>query len=591
MRKQVLQIAARVPVATSELSGALYDIRSAGISAKDAMGVLENSAKLAVAGLGTVQEASDLATSAINAFKLTGKDQEKLFDNIFKTVRAGKTTISQLAQGFGAVASTVANANVKLDEYLSAVAALTTTGLPAAQAHAQLRAAIAGLTRETPETTKLFEQLGARTFKELIANSGGLVGAFKRIVDALQGNDAMLIKVLGSVEAFNAVVNLATASNKTFTETLDGMRNGADQLDAAFEKQKATVSASLQLLANAANRLAISFGEGLAPAVTAIASVLTGLASALSSLPGPVQTAIAVILTLAAAIGPATYAFGLLTGGFFRLVGLLPLFASGLATAAPLLAAAANGVRLLTGAIAALAAGTGIWGIALAAIIGYLAVILSRMSADDWKAFGDEVLGVWSRIEDAVASAAQAIGDSIGYVDQQIAGAIDWFRQWLDYAQRVAQAMLGFGGGGDQVPTQARAGGGPVFGPGTSTSDSVLIRASRGEYVVRAAAVRRYGVAMFEALNRMRVPLSRIGYASGGIVDGISQALGGALASPIVMPQAVAAGAGSARVLNLTIGAETFTGLRGDDDTMDRLTRFAVRQQLRSPGRKPGWSR
>ena len=130
-----------------------------------------------------------------------------------------------------------------------------------------------------------------------------------------------------------------------------------------------------------------------------------------------------------------------------------------------------------------------------------------------------------------------------------------------------------------------------MFGPGTSTSDSVLIRASRGEYVVRAAAVRRYGVAMFEALNRMRVPLSRIGYASGGIVDGISQALGGALASPIPMPQAVAAGAGSARVLNLTIGAETFTGLRGDDDTMDRLTRFAVRQQLRSPGRKPGWSR
>ena len=472
MRKQVLQIAARVPVATSELSGALYDIRSAGISAKDAMGVLENSAKLAVAGLGTVQEASDLATSAINAFKLTGKDQEKLFDNIFKTVRAGKTTISQLAQGFGAVASTVANANVKLDEYLSAVAALTTTGLPAAQAHAQLRAAIAGLTRETPETTKLFEQLGARTFKELIANSGGLVGAFKRIVDALQGNDAMLIKVLGSVEAFNAVVNLATASNKTFTETLDGMRNGADQLDAAFEKQKATVSASLQLLANAANRLAISFGEGLAPAVTAIASVLTGLASALSSLPGPVQTAIAVILTLAAAIGPATYAFGLLTGGFFRLVGLLPLFASGLATAAPLLAAAANGVRLLTGAIGALAAGTGIWGIALAAIIGYLAVILSRMSADDWKAFGDEVLGVWSRIEDAVASAAQAIGDSISYVDQQIAGAIDWFRQWLDYAQRVAQAMLGFGGGGARCrrrPARAAARcSGPAPAPATA---------------------------------------------------------------------------------------------------------------------------
>lgn len=56
---------------------------------------------------------------------------------------------------------------------------------------------------------------------------------------------------------------------------------------------------------------------------------------------------------------------------------------------------------------------------------------------------------------------------------------------------------------GDGTSTQgmiARAGGGPVYGPGTSTSDSVLLRASAGEYVINAAAYAK-NKALVEAIN------------------------------------------------------------------------------------------
>jgi len=46
----------------------------------------------------------------------------------------------------------------------------------------------------------------------------------------------------------------------------------------------------------------------------------------------------------------------------------------------------------------------------------------------------------------------------------------------------------------------ARAGGGPVYGPGTSTSDSVLLRASAGEYVINADAYAK-NKALVEAIN------------------------------------------------------------------------------------------
>lgn len=58
--------------------------------------------------------------------------------------------------------------------------------------------------------------------------------------------------------------------------------------------------------------------------------------------------------------------------------------------------------------------------------------------------------------------------------------------------------------------------GGPVWGPGTATSDSVPAWLSNGEYVVNAAAVSKYGMGFMNALNSMRVPK----FASGGAVSG-----------------------------------------------------------------------
>lgn len=46
------------------------------------------------------------------------------------------------------------------------------------------------------------------------------------------------------------------------------------------------------------------------------------------------------------------------------------------------------------------------------------------------------------------------------------------------------------------------ASGGSVRGPGSATSDSIPARLSDGEYVIKAASVRKYGTGMFDALNR-----------------------------------------------------------------------------------------
>lgn len=54
------------------------------------------------------------------------------------------------------------------------------------------------------------------------------------------------------------------------------------------------------------------------------------------------------------------------------------------------------------------------------------------------------------------------------------------------------------------------AAGGPIKGPGTSTSDSVLIRASTDEFMMRAAAVNYYGLRTMTDLNAMRIPRQKV---------------------------------------------------------------------------------
>ncbi|MEU7048066.1 phage tail protein [Streptomyces eurythermus] len=86
-----------------------------------------------------------------------------------------------------------------------------------------------------------------------------------------------------------------------------------------------------------------------------------------------------------------------------------------------------------------------------------------------------------------------------------------------DYAS--GGRVKGYAGGGD---VQSFPDGGYVRGPGTGTSDSILAFMGSGavaavsntEYVIKAAAVQKYGVKMLDAINDGRLPVTHL--AKGG---------------------------------------------------------------------------
>jgi TP901 family phage tail tape measure protein len=351
MGASILEMSRRVPVGISDLTASLYDVRSAGVSAADQFKVLEASAKLGVAGIGTTKQANDLLTSSLNAFGISASDAGSAANAIFTTVKSGKTTIEGLAQGFGAVAPAISAAGIKLDDYLSNVAAMTAVGTPAATVYTQLKAVVSGLTRETTKSRKVFGALGAKDFPDLVAKSGGLQAALTKIKGELGGDTAKMLELVGSTDALTAMLALTGTQAGMSQAALADMRSGVDNLGPAFQKQSATGAAAMQRSKNAIEASAISIGTKLLPVVERMAKIAEDAAGWFESLGEDGQNSALMLAAAFAIAGPAMTA----VGGAITVIGGL-----------------AKAWQSVTAAIAIYQAATGagfvasIWGIASA---------------------------------------------------------------------------------------------------------------------------------------------------------------------------------------------------------------------------------
>jgi len=350
MAASVRDLAKKTPVELGQLSSALYDVRSAGVSAEDAMAVLESSAQLGVAGLATTAEAANIMTSAVNAFAAEGLSAEQISDILFKTVKAGKTTLAELTAQFGGVAPAAAAAGVSLADLQASTAAITTLGTPAAAAQTQLKQALTEMQKPGKELSNIFKQLGAKDGIDLIKTSGGLGNAFKLIKEEAEASGMTVAQVTGSVETSSAILALGGTVNESYAATLADMTTGANAVNVAFEKQAQTADAQFQLMQNAFEDVKIEIGNALMPVLLDAAE---GLRDFMGGIDEDTIRNLGKALAIAAA-GFAGFKFGQLVQGLAATIQGMKgatLSVQGLSKAI-----AANPFGLIASAVAALIA-------------------------------------------------------------------------------------------------------------------------------------------------------------------------------------------------------------------------------------------
>lgn len=81
-----------------------------------------------------------------------------------------------------------------------------------------------------------------------------------------------------------------------------------------------------------------------------------------------------------------------------------------------------------------------------------------------------------------------------------------------------------------------KATGGRLHGPGTGTSDSILMWGSRGEWMIRERAARYYGDGFMRAVNNMELPRYAMGGAIGDSAARATSSLSNAVQSATMQP-------------------------------------------------------
>ena len=173
----------------------------------------------------------------------------------------------------------------------------------------------------------------------------------------------------------------------------------------------------------------------------------------------------------------------------------------------------------------------------------YFAENITRNLMDSWFPALDNMQGMQGGAMEAQVAGAEAqlqglLGTNQEFVTgfstqmQELAMNLDMISQEIvTSARNASTAVMSMAGSVSSASSGAVAGhadGGYISGPGTGTSDSIHAMLSNGEFVVKAEAVKRYGLAVLERINNgtwgnMIVSVPK--FAGGGLVGDAGAAI------------------------------------------------------------------
>ena len=266
MSKEVLDLATKLPVPIKDLTEALYQIRSAGVDASQQFEVLHQSSKLAIAGLSTSTEATKAVTSAMVSFASQGLTAEQIANSFFLTVKEGKTKMGAINESFGTNAPLVAAAGVKLQEFNALTAAMTNSGMTAAEAQNGLKMSVLGLIRPTKEMGAVLEDLNVTSGKDLIT-AYGLSGALDMVAESAKKLGLETPKLFNrtALTAYTLLAGSGASLHAQAQKNISEQMKGANALDEAFGKKMETAAAQIAIFTNKLETLGIIVGNKLLP--------------------------------------------------------------------------------------------------------------------------------------------------------------------------------------------------------------------------------------------------------------------------------------------------------------------------------------
>ena len=248
---QLIELSKASPKTLMDLSGALYQIISAGIPAVEGAGgafdILNKSQKLAVGSISETKAAADLLITTMSAFEGQNIGAAEAADKLTAIYQKGRTTIPQLARAFGRAAPIASQFGVSLDELGGLMISLTRAGLNTNESVTGVRALMSSLAKPTKKTSKLLAELNIE-FGEAAIQQKGFSGVLDDLIQKTGGSVDVLAKLFPNIRALLPAVIAAGQGFGGFSTNVDSVTKSIGAADQAVLKQQGRFFYAAELL-------------------------------------------------------------------------------------------------------------------------------------------------------------------------------------------------------------------------------------------------------------------------------------------------------------------------------------------------------
>lgn len=302
-KTSVLQLSGSTAKAPQELADALYFVTSAGFKGASAIRVLDATAKASAAGLGNMSTVADAVTSSVNAYGEKTLSANKATDILLATVREGKAEPEALAGSIGRVIPVAESMGITFNEVGGSLAAMTLSGLDAAEATTAVRGIMLALLKPSAQAEKTLARYGtsAGRIREEIRKKG-LFPVLMKLRQSLSVVDRA--KVFDDTRAMVGFLNLTGANAKKNEKIIGKLNKTFNDTDKAIAKVQKTDEFKIKKAINDLRIAAIKLGHVILPVFTKIVEKLSGLIEGFNNLAPWQKKVIGGAILLAAAIGP-----------------------------------------------------------------------------------------------------------------------------------------------------------------------------------------------------------------------------------------------------------------------------------------------
>lgn len=338
-RDDVLALAGETARSPKELAEGLYFLTSAGLSAEESLDALVFSARAAALGLGETGAVANAVSSVVNAYGQEVINAERATNVLALAVRAGKLEAAELAPVMGRIIPMASAMKVQFEDVVGVMAAMSRTGLNAAESAVSLNAFLSLLAKGgTKETIDILGQVGLSMgqLRDMIQQPGGLVEAMRLLNERTSAlSEEALAKAIPEIRALRGVMNIMAQDAASVDQVMADVASGVDVVgqgmkrlseDAGFKFQKFLADSKVKL---------IELGAELLPALQEaldVGSKLLGFAGGaikvFSGLPGPAKLFTVAIFGITAAAGPLLFISGQLITAWGTLIAHAPRLAA-----------------------------------------------------------------------------------------------------------------------------------------------------------------------------------------------------------------------------------------------------------------------